>query len=66
MEGLIVGLIWLLVYALVIGVVCYIVTRLLAQFFPPAAPFTWVVWAIGGLILLLLIVRLLLPALPGG
>lgn len=64
MEALIVGLIWLLIYALVIGVVCYIVTRLIVQFVPPAAPFTWVVWAIGGLILLLLLVRLLLPALP--
>lgn len=65
MEALLVGLIWLLVYALIIGVVCWIVTRLIAQFFPPAAGFTWVVWAIGGLILLLLIVRLLIPALPG-
>lgn len=63
-EALIVGLIWLLIYALVIGVICWIVTRLLAQFFPPAAPFTWVVWAIGGLILLLLLMRLLVPALP--
>lgn len=66
MEALIVGLIWLLVYALGIGAVCFIVTKLIAQFFPPAAPFAWVVWAIGGLILLLLIVRLLMPALPGG
>lgn len=63
-EGLIVGLIWLLIYALIVAVVCWIVTRLLAQFFPPAAPFTWVVWAIGGLILLLLLVKLLVPALP--
>lgn len=64
MDALLVGLIWLLVYALIIGVVCWIVTRLIAQFFAPAAAFTWVVWAIGGLILLLMIVRLLVPALP--
>lgn len=64
MEALIIGLIWLLIYALIIGVICWIVTRLLEQFVPPAAAFTWVVWAIGGLILLLLIVRLLVPALP--
>lgn len=64
LEGLIVGLIWLLVYALLIAVVCWIATKLISQFFPPAAAYAWVVWAIGGLVLLLLIVKLLLPALP--
>lgn len=64
MEGLIVGLIWLLVYALVIGIVCYIVTRLVSQFIPGAAPYVWVIWAIGGLILLLFVIKLVMPALP--
>ena len=63
-TALIVALIWLLIYAFFIGIVCWIVTRLLAQFVPPAAPFTWVIWAIGGLILLLLLMQILLPALP--
>lgn len=63
-TALIVGLIWLLVYALLIGVVCWIVTKLMTQFIPPAAPFAWVVWAIGGLILLLVLIQTLLPALP--
>lgn len=63
MEGLITGLITLLVLALVISVVCYIVARLIAQFIPGAGAYTWVIWAIGGLILLLFVVRLFAPAL---
>jgi hypothetical protein len=63
-EALIVGLIWLLIYALVIGIICYVVTRLAAQFFPAGAAFTWVVWCIGGLILLLLALQVFAPALP--
>lgn len=63
MEGLITGLITLLVLALVIAVVCYIVTRLIAQFVPGAASYTWIIWAIGGLILLLYVVRLFAPGL---
>lgn len=66
MEGLIVGLIWLLIYALVIGIVCYIVTKLIAQFVEAARPFLWIVWCIGGLILLLFAIQLLKPMLPGG
>lgn len=66
MDAFLVGLIWILVYALCIAFVCWIVTKLMVQFFEGSSAFTWVVWAIGGLILLLLIVRLLLPALPGG
>jgi len=65
MEALLVGLIWLLVYALIIGVVCYIITRIVAQFFPAGAGFTWIIWCIGGLILLILIIRLLTSTLPG-
>lgn len=64
MDALLIGLIWLLVYALVLGIIIYIVTRLLAQFAPGAAAFTWIVWAIGGLILLILALRLFSPALP--
>lgn len=63
-EALIVGLIWLLIYALVIGIICYVVTRLVAQFFPSGVAFTWVIWCIGGLVLLLLAIRLFSPALP--
>jgi hypothetical protein len=58
-----VGLIWLLVYALIIAIVVYIVTRLAAQFVPGFAPFVWIVWAIGGLILLILALRLFAPIL---
>ncbi len=62
-EALIVGLIWLLVYALVIALVIYIVVRLAAQFIPGFAPYTWIVWCIGGLILLILALRLFSPLL---
>jgi hypothetical protein len=62
-EGLITGLITLLIIALVIAVVCYIVARLVAQFVPGAAPYVWIIWAIGGLILLLFAVRLFAPAM---
>lgn len=63
MEGLLVGLIWLLIYALVIAIVCYIVTRLASQFMPGFAPYAWIVWCIGGLILLILALRLFSPML---
>lgn len=63
MEGLLVGLITLLIVAIVIAVVCYIVARLVAQFVPGAAPYTWLIWAIGGLILLIYALRLFAPAL---
>lgn len=66
MEALIAGLIWLLIYALVIAVVCYVVARLVAQFVPGAAAYVWIIWCIGGLILLLMAIQLLKPALPGG
>jgi hypothetical protein len=61
MEPLLVGLVWLLIYALAIALVCYIVARLVTQFAPGFAPFTWIVWAIGGLILLILALRLFAP-----
>lgn len=63
MEALLVGLIWLLVYALAIALVCWIVVRLVSQFFAAFAAFAWIVWAIGGLILLVLAIRTLTPAL---
>jgi hypothetical protein len=62
---MLVGLIWLLVYALAICLVCYIVVRLAIQFVPGFAPFAWIVWCIGGLILLLLAFRLFAPVLGG-
>lgn len=62
-DALLVGLIWLLIYALVIGLFCYIVVRLASQFMPGFAPFAWVVWCIGGLILLILALRLFSPLL---
>jgi hypothetical protein len=66
MDALLVGLIWLLIYALVVAIVCYIVTRLAAQFVPGFAPFVWIVWCIGGLILLILALRLFSPVLGLG
>jgi hypothetical protein len=65
MDALLVGLIWLLIYALLIAIICYIVVRLVAQFVPGFAPFTWIVWCIGGLILLILALRLFSPFLGG-
>ncbi len=65
LESLIAGLIWLLIAALVIGIVCYVIARLIAQFVPGAAAYTWIIWAIGGLVLLLIALRLFAPALPG-
>lgn len=62
---MLVGLIWLLVYGLVIAVVCYIVARLLAQFLPAATAYVWIVWVIGGLIWLILAIRLLSGVVPG-
>lgn len=62
MDALLVGIIWLLIYALFIALACYIVVRLAAQFFAGFA-YGWVVWCIGGLILLLLALRLFAPML---
>jgi hypothetical protein len=39
------------------------VTRLAAQFVPGFAPFVWIVWCIGGLILLVMALRLFAPTL---
>ena len=65
MESMLVGLIWLLIYALAIALVCYIVVRLAVQFVAGFAPFAWIVWCIGGLILLVLALRLFAPLLGG-
>ena len=62
-EGLLTGLITLLVIAIVVAVVCYIIARLASQFVPGLAPYTWLVWAIGGLIVLIFALRLFGPAL---
>lgn len=64
MEAVLAGLIWLLIYALIVAIVCFIVTRIMVQFLPGAAAWTWVIWCIGGLILLILALRLLAPLLP--
>lgn len=53
----------LLVYALCIFVVAYIIARLLGQFLPGAASVTWVVYAVAGLIVLVLALRLFAPSL---
>ena len=65
MEALLVGLIWLLIYALCIALVCYIVVRLASQFVPSFAAYAWIVWCVGGLVLLILALRLFGPLLPG-
>lgn len=57
------GLITILVIAIVIAIICYIVARLVAQFIPGAAAYVWLVYAIGGLILLIFVLRLFAPAL---
>ena len=63
MDALLVGLVWLLIYALCVALVCYIVVRLAVQFVAGFAAFAWIVWAIGGLILLVLALRLFAPQL---
>lgn len=63
MEGLLTGLITLLIVAIIVAVVAYIVARLVAQFVPGAAPYTWLVYAIGGLILLIYALRVFAPHL---
>lgn len=64
MEGVITALIWLLIYALVIAVIAFIVVRLVATFAPSAAVYAWIIWCIGGLILLLLALRLFGSVIP--
>jgi hypothetical protein len=63
MDALLLGLIWLLLYALAIALVCYIVVRLATLFVPAFTPFAWIVWCIGGLVLLVLALRLATPLL---
>lgn len=63
MDALLVALIWLLIYALIIAIVCYVVVRLATQFLPGAAAFAWIIWAIGGLILLVIVIRTVAPLL---
>ena len=63
MAGLVKGLIYLLIAALVIGVVCYIIVRLATQFLPGFGPFAWIVYVIGGLVLLLIALQVFGPVL---
>lgn len=65
-EGILPGLIWLLVYALVVAIGCFIVSRILAMFAPGGAAYSWIIWCIGGLLLLILAIRLLSSVIPGG
>jgi hypothetical protein len=65
MEAALLALIWLLIYALAIALIAYIVVRLATQFVPGFAPFAWIVWCIGGVILLVLALRLFAPLLGG-
>lgn len=44
---------------------CESVLRLAAQCVPGVAAYTWIVWCIGGLILLILALRLFSPLLRG-
>jgi hypothetical protein len=62
-DTALVNLVWLLIYALGIALVCYIVVRLATQFVPGFAAFAWIIWCIGGLILLILALRLFAPLL---
>ncbi len=63
MSGLVRGLIYLLIAALVVGIVCYIIVRIASQFMPGFAPFAWIVWCIGGLVILLVALNLFGSAL---
>lgn len=63
MEALLTGLITLLIIAIVIAFACYIVARLVAQFMPGAAAYVWIIWCIGGLVLLIFALRLFAPVL---
>jgi hypothetical protein len=65
MESVLVTLIWLLVYALVVALVCWVVTKIMATFAPDMVAYAWIVWAIGGLLLIVLALRLLSPLLGG-
>lgn len=61
--GLISGAIYLLFAVLIVIIICYIVTRLIEQFFSGASSFSWVIWAIGGLILLLIAWNIFSPGI---
>ena len=62
MEGLLVGLTWGVVYALIIASISSDIVRLASHFVPGFAPFAWIVWVIGALIVVIMAVRLLIPA----
>ncbi len=62
-EGLLFGLITLLIVAIVVMIICYVVARLLGQVMPGAAPYVWLIYAIGGLIVLIYALRLFAPLL---
>jgi hypothetical protein len=63
LEGLLFGLITLLIVAIVVMIICYVVARLLGQVMPGAAPYVWLIYAIGGLIVLIYALRLFSPLL---
>lgn len=65
MDAALTSLVWLLIYALAICLVAYIVVRLISQFFAGFDAFAWIIWAIAGLILLILALRLFSPLLGG-
>jgi len=62
-DAALISLVWLLIYALAVALICFIVVRLATQFVPAFAAFAWIVWCIGGLILLILALRLFSPIL---
>lgn len=61
LSALVKGLIYLLIAALVIAIVVYIVARLATQFVPGAAAYVWILWAIGGLVLVLVALNVFGP-----
>lgn len=66
LSGLIRGLIYLLIAALVVGLVCYVIVRLASQFMPGFAAWAWIVWVIGGLVVLLIALNVFGGALGVG
>ncbi len=62
MEGILTALIMALIYCLIVAIVAWIIERLVAQMVPGAASWVWVIRAIAGLICLVILLRVLVPA----
>jgi hypothetical protein len=59
LQGLVRAIITLLLAAGLIGLVCYIVVRVLRRFFSAEGDWPWIVYCIGGLLWILVAIRVL-------